>query len=392
MAYLNEHNFVIASLKALRQPQFAEQAAALSQTEMDWSYILNFLSAHHLRVLFFESVSRHKSIQVPADSLQMLKQFAFRNLHKNGYLMHELVGIVRALAEQNISVVPFKGVVLSQQLYQGLGQREIDDLDILVHKEDLLRVVGYLSQQGFVGKSPIPSAVGAIDRIDHYHISLTRQEPDLTVELHWMLARHEFSKLSHPSLFWNNLTAITSFDQTMQTVEMQIFVIFSCMHAFKHSWRRLAWIYDIAQILYQFPDLNWKEILETAEELHGKQIVLQGLCLAHEIFAVPLPEVVHKELHRARATQQGARSYQKQIIAYPVTEPAIPNFILQFGSRQGWRDRMKFVQTKFRPNEHDSELIPHWTQKGIFLYAARFYRLTAQYVFPWLKDKWKDKA
>ena len=56
-----------------------------------------------------------------------------------------------------------------------------------------------------------------------------------------------------------------------------------CMHGSKHVWSRLIWICDVAQLLISSPDLDWKEVIEEANQSGLWRSLALGVLLAHRV-------------------------------------------------------------------------------------------------------------
>ena len=51
----------------------------------------------------------------------------------------ELIAVLKALEDELIPAMPFKGVVLGASIYHDLSARPAGDLDLLIHDRDLSR-------------------------------------------------------------------------------------------------------------------------------------------------------------------------------------------------------------------------------------------------------------
>lgn len=381
-----EDEFVIHVIRSLKQPSSEDIARQLFRDAFDWEYIHNFLYTHHLRTLFYEGVTRLRISNLPQNELNKLQVTTLANLNRNTRLAQETIALMDGFNARGIPVMAFKGVSLSQQLYNGWIQREIRDIDVLLHKADLERATAYLLEQGFViGTQDLQDEDDNTADIDReYHLTMSRKESMLLiVELHWSLGRREFPKLRDPALFWNNPSAVVLNRRAIPVPTVDAFVIYWCMHGFKHGWARLSWIYDVAQFIHVYPDLDWNAILERANELNGKRIVLQGLFLAHDIFAAPLAEPVQRALDEQPQIAKISQQLESQIIVYPLSESPVDDFLMQYSMRQGWKDRLFFLQAKARPNENEFQLFPLGKRFRFVLYLIRAGRLLFRYVIPW---------
>jgi hypothetical protein len=148
----------------------------------------------------------------------------------------------------------------------------------------------------------------------------------------------------------------------------------------------LGWIYDLVQFNALYPDFDWGQALEHADQLKGKRMLLQGMFLAHDIFLMSLPAVVRRELEAQPNIQQVSEQLETQIISFPIKRIAVKDFVLQFSIRQGWRDRFFYVLANAKPNENETGWISRTHLKPM-MYLVRAYRLFKRYVIPSFTSK-----
>ena len=81
----------------------------------------------------------------------------------------------------------------------------------------------------------------------------------------------------------------------MQTLSMEDLFLILAVHAAKHLWGRLIWIFDLGR-LSKLPSLNWSAIGEQAEELGVVRILRVSLMLASNLALAPIPPAADKHL------------------------------------------------------------------------------------------------
>jgi hypothetical protein len=91
-----------------------------------------------------------------------------------------------------------------------------------------------------------------------------------------------------------------------------------CVHGARHCWERLIWLTDVAELLAARPDLDWPAILDRAEALGVRRMLLLGLSMAAEFLNAPLsagiPERIRREAGIAKATAEWLRLFQRPAI------------------------------------------------------------------------------
>jgi hypothetical protein len=76
---------------------------------------------------------------VPKANLAQLRNYFHANAQRNLFLTQELLKLLTLFKTNGISAIPYKGPVLAVAVYGNLALRQFGDLDILVHKRDVLR-------------------------------------------------------------------------------------------------------------------------------------------------------------------------------------------------------------------------------------------------------------
>ena len=74
---------------------------------------------------------------------------------RNLFLFAEFRKIAEALKARNVPVIVLKGMHLAAAVYGEIGMREMDDIDILVPRDQLQAAANALVEIGFVSKEPL---------------------------------------------------------------------------------------------------------------------------------------------------------------------------------------------------------------------------------------------
>ncbi len=142
-----EKLFLLNCLLELAQPdRFDTQSSA----DLDWDWIFHF--AFYNRVLgFVGSVLEKKKILETLGKEGRYKIFFAiqSDLRNNEIRRSEFIELSSMLNVHSISVIPLKGIALSYLVYDKLPCRQMVDLDILVQKEDVERVLKILVENEF---------------------------------------------------------------------------------------------------------------------------------------------------------------------------------------------------------------------------------------------------
>lgn len=132
----------------------------------------------------------------------------------------------------------FKGLALSQQLYQDLSWRYSKDIDLLIGLADREQATLLLQQLGFVSEYAQLSPGGLGTRLRQaLQKDCVFTKPDGTiVELHWRLDNAHCRYGNHMANFYLSQPVGFSVDE----------FVYLCLHAAKSHCHRLKWLVDVA--------------------------------------------------------------------------------------------------------------------------------------------------
>lgn len=236
-----------------------------------------------------------------------------RSALQNLRLSQMLIATNQVLSDAQVRFVNLKGPLLAEKLHRQISSRQMRDLDILVHPEDLVSAIQCLETDGFRFDEE-PYFLGS-DVTSIYlnsakkHISCVKEQ--ITVELHWRL-----------SYAWGELGGVSNY-KTIESVVMQQFggrklpvlpdddlLIHLCVHGAEHAWARVKWLMDIA-CLIEITEFDWERWVNKVKRLKLERAVAQTMALLvthvhvelpkpleQFIQAVQLPPIVLDEVYR----------------------------------------------------------------------------------------------
>ena len=69
-----------------------------------------------------------------------------------------------------------------------------------------------------------------------------------------------------------------------------------CLHTSGHLWERLSWICDINEFINSNKNMNWQYLMETANKLRIKRILMINLLLTLDLFNSEIPDYIIDQL------------------------------------------------------------------------------------------------
>jgi hypothetical protein len=299
----------------------AERIVTLLRGDIDWHHLLQMAFYHEVAPLLYRNLESIAPGAMPEMVRTELKKLMQVNIQGNLFLTKQLLDLLSLFSQHGIQVIPYKGAVLAASLYHDLALRPFDDLDILVHERDFLQAVDLLVSCGYeVIKPPSLSQTNKNFRSVRINQMVKRSawssqvilwNPDRPglVELHWRtVAKYVFPR--NLKELWENLGPTKLGGVDVFSFAPENLLWFLCLHGTKHEWKQLRWICDIAELVREYPDLNWAQTISQAERLGVERRLYLGLFLANRILEMPLSSEIEKKIQ----TVPFVRNLARQII------------------------------------------------------------------------------
>lgn len=289
-------------LGMMPSPSAAAQARlrALVQGEMDWPRLLQLAQTHHVLALLYQRLSALGEDILPAAVLNQMRRPYQEAVVKNLLLTAEMVQVLKLMAAEGIDALPYKGPVLAQALYHQVDLRQFGDLDIIVSPEAMPAVEQLLKRQGYrpyFGEKTAAELQAYMQAKAEHTYDFFHDHKGVLLEIHWRFWPVFFSTVN-PQQIWHRRQTMTWHGTTVSTLAMEDYLLILCMHGSRHLWCRLSWLCDIAQLLHQYPQLDWHQVLTQADDWGCKRMLYLGLYLARHWLAAPLPPALEQWLER----------------------------------------------------------------------------------------------
>ena len=286
----------------------AERIVTLLRGDIDWHDLLQMAFYHDVAPLLYRNLESIAPGAMPEMVRTEFKKQIQVNIQGNLFLTKQLLDLLSLFNQHGIQVIPYKGAVLAASLYHDLALRPFDDLDILVHERDVLQAVDLLVSCGYEVIRPPSLAqtnkhfrsfwVNQMVKRSPWSYQVILWNPDRPglVELHWRtIAKYVFPR--NPKELWENLGPTKLGGVDVFSFAPENLLWFLCLHGAKHQWKRLRWICDIAELVREYPDLNWEQTISHAERLGVERRLYLGLFLANRILEMPLSSEIEKKIY-----------------------------------------------------------------------------------------------
>src|ERR1044072_4368373 len=352
----------------------------LVDSALDRDYLLKMARRHSVSPLLYYRLNSLCPEAVPAATLSKLKDREQENTRQSLFLTGELLNLIERLEEQGISAIPFKGPTLGLSAYGDAALRQFGDLDILVHKRDVLKVKELLVAAGFKPTPELSRAQeAALLRFD-CACNFGNQK-NVLFDVHWDFAAPHFSLRLDVDSMWERLERITVADKQLLTLSVEDLLLLLCLHGFTHLWERLGWICDVAGLIDRRRDIDWQLLLDNATRQGCRRILSLGLRLAHDLLEAPVPADILESVQQDRVVTKLVEQVRTRMFA---TDPAAPGLFdeafLQLRMRERGRDKfMSGVRLATSPRVYDWMSLTLPRRLFFLYYPLRPVRLAGKY-------------
>lgn len=305
-----EDQLLLCCARTRVDDEIRDKIVSLVSQDLDWDYLIRMASRNRLIPLLYVNLNSICPENVPKHILNQLKNNFQENARKNLLLSGELIKAINLLNSHNISAIPYKGPVLASLAYKNIALRVMGDLDILIKKEDALKVKKLMQNEGYRLNYKIDMEDDLYMKLITEHLFLS--DNGVSLEIKWRFEGDLFSFSTTTDILSENLNK-TDFSGTLVDTfspENQLLVL--SVHSAKHDWSSLSWICDIAEFIKN-NSIDWSQTMHRAEELGVKRILIINLILARDLFDLKLPKEILDYLYSDSTAETISKRVKRRI-------------------------------------------------------------------------------
>lgn len=272
----------------------------LVNNSLDWDYLVQISKVHDLAPLLYYHLHRidHEH-RIPQPIMDQLHNIYYSNLAHNILLSNELNKILNVFEKKRIPVVVLRGLALAQTIYKNIALRSTIDIDLLVQKKDLSRVVRALLELKFT--SPQFGSVTKEYSTELCFFRRTGSEgkyrPTIYIDVHQDIT----SSIRLKRIIKTDTEGVIRRAHPVKVKDVNMLVIAPedlILHLIlRHCFERLIRLCDIAEVIkLKKSELNWQSLVQKAKESRISSIMYYTLWYARQLLEASVPEYVFKKL------------------------------------------------------------------------------------------------
>ncbi len=197
--------------------------------------------------------------------------------------LENLAQLAKKLSQQKVSLMILKGAALCDTIYPHIGLRTFCDLDILIHKKNIQKVMGVLTQLDYSISHT---------HAQHHFSAYQESNHSLPLEVHWDLVNEAspFQKYAFQlclEKFWQDAMSFEFRETEALWLSPEHQLIYLSVHMLKEGYSNRKWLVDLYYVLKFFRGgIDWNKLFEECEKYQVKRPVYYALSTLDEIFHI----------------------------------------------------------------------------------------------------------
>jgi hypothetical protein len=318
----------------------------------EWDLLMDLAAKQRVKALLYHSLhQRGITAALPAEVVDALRNRYLRTATRGLLLQGELRRMSAVLEAERVPVIALKGVVLASSVYKNIALREMNDIDIMVPREQMQRAWDALATIGYL---PLTASSVEIAMTRHHHAAPLVKINRALVELHWTLTQPGERWSIDPAELWERSEPVDGAGAHLRTLAPEDLLLYLCQHTSYHHHFTfgLRPSCDIAQSIAHYGlALNWEVLIERAVQWQWERGVLLALRIAHDLVGARVPEEVLRRL--ALVDQNVIIAARGQIFTDASISSSIPSDIAPLWTDQDAAAKARVVFRRIFPTRRE---------------------------------------
>jgi hypothetical protein len=281
------NKFLILCSRLNLSSEVLSQMESLLESDLNWTELVEKSNEEGVGPLLYRNLRAFKE-RIPDASKVELRDMYNKNTARNMYLFQKVKPLLQAINDSELKVAVTKGARLAETLYPDIGLRPFVDIDLVVHPSAWPELEEILEKLGFSREEDYGLILNQKKKEFHWTSALIFGKGRLTVEVHFHYLGLQLPLVLENDL-WESAQNISVGNSPAKVLSPEYELCYLCLHALQHSYYRLIWLTDIAEML-QKQDLNWEKILDICQKESIAAPLSYGLHLVNCLWPGTLSE------------------------------------------------------------------------------------------------------
>ena len=198
-------------------------------------------------------------------------------------------------------------------------------------------------------------------------------------KIHWRF-HPGYHSVPFSESIWSHLDSMNLEGTPIHSFTANDLVLVLSSHATRHEWAQIKFVSDFTGLLSRH-QIDWDQVVASADEMGLKRILHIGLFLAHDLLDAKLPTQIISEIERDGTAKKMALQISEKFFSEPNgAEGIIERYLFWARARERLSHRAKYLfLVGFQPNQADYDAFPMPDFLYPFYWIVRPVRLFCQY-------------
>lgn len=259
--------------------------------------------AEYHRLAFDNKISAQLYLQlgklkVQDDLLRPLKS-SYEKIHaKNIKRLQVGIPVLKEMQKRGVEVIILKGNAIAEEIYHDIGYKPMNDIDILIKKEDLETTLKVFSDFQLLSAAPLEQDINKQARMSHHAPPFFNRGMDVFFGTHWDIAAPTRGLKIPVADFWKNKEEFTLMGEKFFRLCPLHFVFHLCVHlnAAKTGLREVA---DIVKMIeHRQQEIKAEELITLARQVKASEEIYEAFSLVNSLISFEVVNHVLIELEK----------------------------------------------------------------------------------------------
>ncbi len=258
-----------------------------------WKRVMELALQHGVYPILCYHLLRLQPEGVPDETLWYLRAITRHNERRCQAFIEELCRMLGRFHEHGVRAVPYKGVVLAQELYGDPSLKVVGDIDLIIPKAEVIPAVRLLKELGYSDFGVDEAFYERFTLSSNYQITMVRELPDISfhIDIHYDPIPCYLGVAALPETFWDEgLVEKQLFGRSVLSARYEWTLLFLAIHNTKHSLTQFRGLVDLNELCLR-PEVDWDVVEEIASRHEWTEFLELALTVCHRTFGTDVPRV-----------------------------------------------------------------------------------------------------
>ena len=266
----------------------------LQESHINWMGNLDRASQLGVDSIIFHRMKQGEMLsRVPEWIVDRFKVRFYWNQARNMKRFGRLKEVLDGFSLEEIPVIALKGAVLAQLVYDHMGLRPMNDVDLLVHEKDLSRAERLLISLGFHASEGIYSKEW-FQKHHHHIVPYVSKDGSLIIELHHHLIAYDIPVVIPNEDLWERSYPVQITGVACRMLSLEDLLIHLSLHlAVDQYCGKMRVLYDLAETIKHYQkEIDWDRLINIVNGYRISKYLYYAFWLAQVTVRADVPSQV----------------------------------------------------------------------------------------------------